>query len=142
MAKPPTSSPTPVTYADAGVDISRANRTKQRIKYLAHKTFTKGVLSEIGGFGGVFAVDKTKYADPLLVSSVDGVGTKLKVAFEMKLHSTVGADLVNHCVNDIAVQGAAPLFFMDYLATGKLSRPSPSRLSRVLPTPASTTAAL
>jgi len=120
VAKPPTSSPTPVTYADAGVDISRANRTKQRIKYLAHKTFTKGVLSEIGGFGGVFAVDKTKYADPLLVSSVDGVGTKLKVAFEMKLHSTVGADLVNHCVNDIAVQGAAPLFFMDYLATGKL----------------------
>ncbi len=119
MAKPPTS-PTPVTYADAGVDISRANRTKQRIKYLAHKTFTKGVLSEIGGFGGVFAVDKAKYTDPLLVSSVDGVGTKLKVAFEMKLHSTVGADLVNHCVNDIAVQGAAPLFFMDYLATGKL----------------------
>lgn len=120
MAKPPTSSATPITYADAGVDITRANRTKQRIKYLAHKTFTKGVLSEIGGFGGVFAVDKTKYVDPLLVSSVDGVGTKLKVAFEMKLHSTVGADLVNHCVNDIAVQGAAPLFFMDYLATGQL----------------------
>jgi len=87
---------------------------------LAHKTFTRGVLSEIGGFGGLFAVDKTKYADPVLVSSVDGVGTKLKVAFEMKLHSTVGGDLVNHCVNDIAVQGAAPLFFMDYLATGKL----------------------
>ena len=120
MAKPPTSSPTPVTYADAGVDISRANRTKQRIKYLAHKTFNRGVLSEIGGFGGVFAIDKTKYVDPVLVSSVDGVGTKLKVAFEMNLHSTVGADLVNHCVNDIAVQGAAPLFFMDYLATGKL----------------------
>ncbi len=120
MPKTPTSSPTPVTYADAGVDINRANRTKQRIKYLAHKTFTKGVLSEIGGFGGLFSVDKTKYADPVLVSSVDGVGTKLKVAFEMDLHSTVGADLVNHCVNDIAVQGAAPMFFMDYLATGKL----------------------
>ncbi len=120
MAKTPTSTPTPITYADAGVDITRANRTKQRIKYLAHKTFTRGVLSEIGGFGGLFAVDKTKYADPVLVSSVDGVGTKLKVAFEMGLHSTVGADLVNHCVNDIAVQGAAPLFFMDYLATGKL----------------------
>ena len=120
MAKTPTSSPTPITYADAGVDISRANRTKQRIKYLAHKTFTRGVLSEIGGFGGLFAVDKTKYADPVLVSSVDGVGTKLKIAFEMDLHSTVGADLVNHCVNDIAVQGAAPLFFMDYLATGTL----------------------
>lgn len=120
MPKTPTSSPTAVTYADAGVDINRANRTKQRIKYLAHKTFTKGVLSEIGGFGGLFSVDKTKYADPVLVSSVDGVGTKLKVAFEMELHSTVGADLVNHCVNDIAVQGAAPMFFMDYLATGKL----------------------
>ncbi len=120
MPKTPAQSPTPITYADAGVDINRANRTKQRIKYLAHKTFTRGVLSEIGGFGGLFAVDKTKYADPVLVSSVDGVGTKLKVAFEMDLHSTVGADLVNHCVNDIAVQGAAPLFFMDYLAAGKL----------------------
>jgi len=120
VAKPPASSPTPITYADAGVDISRANRTKQRIKYLAHKTFTRGVLSEIGGFGGLFAIDKSKYLDPVLVSSVDGVGTKLKIAFEMNLHSTVGADLVNHCVNDIAVQGAAPMFFMDYLATGRL----------------------
>ena len=109
-----------ITYADAGVDIDRANRTKKRIKYLAHKTFTKGVLSEIGGFGGLFAVDKEKWKDPVLVSSVDGVGTKLKIAFEMKVHQTVGADLVNHCVNDIAVQGATPLFFMDYLATGKL----------------------
>ena len=121
MAKPPsTSSPAPITYADAGVDISRANRTKQRIKYLAHKTFTRGVLSEIGGFGGLFAIDKVKYSDPVLVSSVDGVGTKLKVAFEIGLHSTIGGDLVNHCVNDILVQGAAPLFFMDYLATGTL----------------------
>ncbi len=105
MAKTPTSAPGPITYADAD---------------LAHKTFTRGVLSEIGGFGGLFAVDKAKYHDPVLVSSVDGVGTKLKIAFEMGLHSTVGADLVNHCVNDIAVQGAVPLFFMDYLATGKL----------------------
>ena len=119
MAHDP-SNPASVTYADAGVDIDRANRTKKRIKYLAHKTFTRGVLSEIGGFGGLFSIDKTKYVDPVLVSSVDGVGTKLKIAFEMKLHHTVGADLVNHCVNDIAVQGAAPLFFMDYLATGKL----------------------
>jgi phosphoribosylformylglycinamidine cyclo-ligase len=110
-----------VTYADAGVDIAVANKTKQRIKYLAQKTFTKGVLSEIGGFGGLFAVDKTKFRDPVLVSSVDGVGTKLKVAFEMNVHHTVGADLVNHCVNDIAVQGATPMFFMDYVATGKLS---------------------
>ena len=120
MAKNPIAVAGPITYADAGVDIDAANRTKKRIKYLAHKTFTRGVLSEIGGFGGLFAVDKTKYVDPVLVSSVDGVGTKLKVAFEMGLHSTVGADLVNHCVYDIAVQGAAPLFFMDYLAAGKL----------------------
>lgn len=109
-----------VTYADSGVDIEQANRAKQRIKYLAHKTFTKSVLSDIGSFGGMFAVDTKKWRDPVLVSSVDGVGTKLKVAFEMKLHHTIGADLVNHCVNDIAVQGAAPLFFMDYFATGKL----------------------
>src|SRR5271163_4348286 len=109
-----------ITYADAGVDIERANRTKQRIKYLAHKTFNRGVLSEIGGFGGLFAIDKKKYPDPVLVSSVDGVGTKLKIAFEMGLHHTIGADLVNHCVNDVAVQGATPMFFMDYFATGKL----------------------
>ena len=109
-----------ITYADAGVRIDQANRIKQRIKYLAKKTFTRGVVSEIGGFAALFAVDKTKYADPVLVSSVDGVGTKLKLAFQMNLHHTVGADLVNHCVNDIAVQGATPLFFMDYLATGKL----------------------
>src|SRR3954454_10437008 len=108
------------TYADAGVNIPRANKTKQRIKYLAQKTFTKGVLSEIGGFGGLFSVDKTKFADPVLVSSVDGVGTKLKVAFQMNMHHTVGADLVNHCVNDIAVQGATPLFFLDYFASGRL----------------------
>ena len=112
--------PRSITYADSGVDIERANRTKQRIKYLAHKTFNRGVLSDIGGFGGLFAIDKKKYPDPVLVSSVDGVGTKLKLAFEMKLHHTVGADLVNHCVNDIAVQGAAPMFFMDYFATGRL----------------------
>jgi phosphoribosylformylglycinamidine cyclo-ligase len=109
-----------VTYVDAGVDLERSNKMKKRIKYLAHKTFNKGVLSEIGGFGGLFAIDKQKFADPVLVSSVDGVGTKLKVAFEMKVHHTIGADLVNHCVNDIAVQGATPLFFMDYLATGTL----------------------
>jgi phosphoribosylformylglycinamidine cyclo-ligase len=117
----PQEAPKPViTYADAGVDIERGNRTKKRIKYLAHKTFTRGVLSEIGGFGSLFAIDKEKFVDPVLVSSVDGVGTKLKVAFAMNVHTTVGADLVNHCVNDIAVQGATPMFFMDYLATGKL----------------------
>lgn len=109
-----------ITYADAGVNIDKANKAKQRIKYLAHKTFTKAVLSDIGSFGGMFALDKKKWEEPVLVSSVDGVGTKLKIAFEMKLHHTVGADLVNHCVNDIAVQGAQPLFFMDYFAAGKL----------------------
>jgi phosphoribosylformylglycinamidine cyclo-ligase len=111
---------TSITYADSGVNIDRADRAKQRIKYLAHRTFTKGVVSEIGGFGGMFALDRKKFREPVLVSSVDGVGTKLKVAFMMELHHTVGGDLVNHCVNDIAVQGAAPLFFMDYLATGVL----------------------
>ncbi|HJT53283.1 MAG TPA: phosphoribosylformylglycinamidine cyclo-ligase [Candidatus Angelobacter sp.] len=109
-----------ITYADSGVNIDRADRAKQRIKYLAHRTFTKGVVSEIGGFGGMYAIDKKKFRDPVLVSSVDGVGTKLKLAFMMDLHHTVGGDLVNHCVNDIAVQGATPLFFMDYLATGTL----------------------
>jgi len=116
----PDDPPKTVTYADAGVDIDRANRTKKRIKYLAHKTFTRGVLSDIGGFGALFSLDREKWHDPVLVSSVDGVGTKLKIAFEMKAHHTVGADLVNHCVNDIAVQGATPLFFMDYLAAGVL----------------------
>jgi phosphoribosylformylglycinamidine cyclo-ligase len=87
---------------------------------LARKTFNKHVLSEIGGFGGLFELDLEKFPQPVLVSSTDGVGTKLKVAFELGIHHTVGADLVNHCVNDIAVQGATPLFFLDYLATGKL----------------------
>jgi len=110
----------PVTYADAGVDITGGDRAKQRIKYLAQKTFNRNVLSEIGGFGGLFKLDTAKYQQPVLVSSADGVGTKLKVAFELGIHHTVGADLVNHCVNDIAVQGAVPLFFLDYLATGRL----------------------
>ena len=110
----------PVTYADAGVDITSGDRAKQRIKMLARKTFNKHVLSEIGGFGGLFALDLERFPQPVLVSSADGVGTKLKVAFELGIHHTVGADLVNHCVNDIAVQGASPLFFLDYLATGKL----------------------
>jgi phosphoribosylformylglycinamidine cyclo-ligase len=109
-----------VSYADAGVDISAADKSKHRIKMLARKTFNKQVLSEIGGFGGLFALDLEKYPNPVLVSSADGVGTKLKVAFDLGIHHTVGQDLVNHCVNDIAVQGATPLFFLDYLATGKL----------------------
>ncbi|HEY0786242.1 MAG TPA: phosphoribosylformylglycinamidine cyclo-ligase [Acidobacteriaceae bacterium] len=110
----------PATYAGAGVDFSSAERAKQRIKYLAQKTSNRNVLGEIGGFGGLFKLDTAKYAQPVLVSSADGVGTKLKVAFQLGIHNTVGADLVNHCVNDIAVQGATPLFFLDYLATGTL----------------------
>jgi phosphoribosylformylglycinamidine cyclo-ligase len=107
-----------ITYADAGVDISSGDRSKQRIKMLARKTFNRQVLSEIGGFGGLFALDLEKFPNPVLVSSADGVGTKLKVAFDLGIHHTVGQDLVNHCVNDIAVQGATPLFFLDYLASG------------------------
>ena len=109
-----------VTYADAGVDISSGDRAKERIKYLAQKTFNRNVLGGIGGFGALFRLDLQRWKAPILVSSADGVGTKLKIAFEMGMHHTVGADLVNHCVNDIAVQGAIPLFFLDYLATGRL----------------------
>ena len=109
-----------ISYADAGVDISSGDRSKQRIKMLARKTFNRQVLSEIGGFGGLFALDLERFPNPVLVSSTDGVGTKLKVAFELGIHHTVGQDLVNHCVNDIAVQGATPLFFLDYLASGRL----------------------
>ena len=110
----------PVTYADAGVDISSGDRAKDRIKFLAKRTFNRSVLGGIGGFGALFQLDLKKWAEPILVSSADGVGTKLKLAFELGIHSTVGCDLVNHCVNDIAVQGATPLFFLDYLATGRL----------------------
>src|SRR2546422_4655354 len=107
-------------YKSAGVDIDAGNETVRRIKSLARATFTSGVLSEIGSFGGLFELDRAAYREPVLVSSADGVGTKLKVAFMTGRHDTVGADLVNHCVNDILVQGAEPLFFLDYLATGRL----------------------
>jgi len=108
-------------YKSAGVDIDAGNETVRRIKSLARATFTPGVLSEIGSFGGLFALDRERYREPVLVSSADGVGTKLKVAFMTGRHGTVGGDLVNHCVNDILVQGAEPLFFLDYLAAGRLS---------------------
>jgi phosphoribosylformylglycinamidine cyclo-ligase len=108
------------TYRDAGVDIDQANLAKKRIKSLARSTFTRGVLTEIGGFGGLFRLDRRQIDQPVLVSSVDGVGTKLKVAFVTGIHHTVGRDLVAHCVNDILVQGATPLFFMDYIATGRM----------------------
>jgi len=106
-------------YRDAGVNIDAANRAKRRIKQLARSTFNRNVLRDVGAFGGFFALGGLS-RDTVLVSSVDGVGTKLKIAFAMRRHSTVGADLVNHCVNDIAVHGASPLFFLDYLATGRL----------------------
>jgi phosphoribosylformylglycinamidine cyclo-ligase len=108
-------------YKHSGVDIDAGNAAVQKIKKLARQTFTPGVLSEIGSFGGLFRLGAAGYRDPVLVASADGVGTKLKLAFLTGRHDTVGADLVNHCVNDILVQGARPLFFLDYLATGKLS---------------------
>jgi phosphoribosylformylglycinamidine cyclo-ligase len=108
-------------YKAAGVDIDAGNETVRRIRSLARSTFTPGVLSDIGSFGGLFRLDPQRYQEPVLVSSADGVGTKLKIAFMTGRHDTVGADLVNHCVNDILVQGAEPLFFLDYLATGQLS---------------------
>src|SRR5665213_4545733 len=107
-----------VSYRDAGVNIDEADRAVGAIRKMARTTFTKGVLTDIGAFGGCFALPKMK--QPVLVSSVDGVGTKLKIAFATGRHETIGEDLVNHCVNDIAVQGATPLFFLDYLAVGKL----------------------
>jgi phosphoribosylformylglycinamidine cyclo-ligase len=107
-------------YRSSGVDIDAGNEAVRRIRGLARGTFTPGVLSEIGSFGGLFHVGAAGLRDPVLVSSADGVGTKLKVAFLANRHDTVGADLVNHCVNDVLVQGAAPLFFLDYLATGRL----------------------
>jgi len=107
-------------YADAGVDISVADEAKRRIAAMAGKTFHRGVLAPIGGFGSLFQLDKKRWRDPVIVASCDGVGTKLKVAFATGIHSTVGADILNHCVNDILTQGAEPLFFLDYIAMGKL----------------------
>src|SRR5271168_778403 len=107
-------------YAAAGVDIDLGNRVKATLPQLLASTHRREVLGKIGGFGGLFALDAKKFRQPVLVSSADGVGTKLKIAFAMGRHNTVGQDLVNHCVNDIAVLGAEPLFFLDYLGTGKL----------------------
>ncbi|MDQ7817714.1 MAG: phosphoribosylformylglycinamidine cyclo-ligase [Melioribacteraceae bacterium] len=109
-----------ITYKSAGVDIEAGNKTVEKIKNLAKSTFNKNVLSGIGHFGAFYQIDLEKYKNPVLVSSVDGVGTKLKIAFMMDRHDTVGQDLVNHCINDIAVCGAEPQYFMDYLAVGKL----------------------
>src|ERR1700723_2528358 len=107
-------------YSDAGVNITVADQAKRRIAAMAGRTFRRGVLTPIGGFGALFQLDRKRWRDPVLVASADGVGTKLKIAFAMGIHSTVGADILNHCVNDILTQGAEPLFFLDYLAMGKL----------------------
>jgi phosphoribosylformylglycinamidine cyclo-ligase len=107
-------------YADAGVNISVADEAKRRIAAMAKKTFRRGVLAPIGGFGALFQLDRKRWREPILVASADGVGTKLKIAFATGIHSSVGADILNHCVNDILTQGAEPLFFLDYLAMGKL----------------------
>jgi phosphoribosylformylglycinamidine cyclo-ligase len=111
----------PATYADAGVDIDAANRATEKIKELARTTFNARTLSDIGSFGGMFDGAFPNKRQPVLVASADGVGTKLKIAFATGTHNTIGRDLVNHCVNDILVQGARPLFFLDYIATGRLS---------------------
>jgi phosphoribosylformylglycinamidine cyclo-ligase len=108
------------TYKDSGVDIDTADRAKDEIKRLVRRTFNKNVLADVGLFGGLFKFDKDDYISPVLVSSADGVGTKLKIAFMTRRHSTVGQCLVNHCVNDILAQGAKPLFFLDYIASGRL----------------------
>ncbi|HWE50027.1 MAG TPA: phosphoribosylformylglycinamidine cyclo-ligase [Bryobacteraceae bacterium] len=110
--------PQVISYKDSGVDIDEADKAVAAIRKMARATFTPGVLTDIGSFGGCFALPKMR--QPVLVSSVDGVGTKLKIAFATGRHDTIGEDLVNHCVNDIAVQGARPLFFLDYLAAGKI----------------------
>jgi len=107
-------------YREAGVDIAEADAAKSRIKALARQTFNPQVLSEIGAFGGMFRPDLTRYREPVLVASTDGVGTKIKVAIAAGVHDTVGYDLVAHCVNDILVQGALPLFFLDYIALGRM----------------------
>ena len=110
-----------LTYADAGVDIDKANVFVGAIKKIASRTPRSGVMGEIGGFGGLFSLNTTEYKRPVLVSSTDGVGTKLKIAFLMDKHDTIGIDLVAMCVNDVAVQGAKPLFFLDYLSMGELN---------------------
>jgi len=112
--------PQSISYADAGVNIDNANRAVAKIREYARSTFNERTLTEIGSFGGMFAGAFPQMSEPILVASADGVGTKLKLAFETGIHNTVGADLVNHCVNDILVQGARPLFFLDYFATGTL----------------------
>src|SRR3954466_8125429 len=110
----------PISYSDAGVSIDNANLAVAKIRNFAKNTFNERTLTEIGSFGGMFSGAFPEMAEPILVASADGVGTKLKIAFDTGIHDTIGQDLVNHCVNDILVQGARPLFFLDYFATGRL----------------------
>ena len=112
-----------LTYADAGVDIDAGNLLVEKIKPAVRSTRRPGADGEIGGFGGLFDLKAAGFVDPILVAANDGVGTKVKIAIESGLHSTVGIDLVAMCVNDLIVQGAEPLFFLDYFATGKLDSP-------------------
>lgn len=114
------SSDSKLTYSSSGVDIDRANQAKQRIRELARSTFNDSVVTDIGSFAGTIRPGFGKYESPVLLASADGVGTKLKIAFMAGVHNTVGVDLVSHCTNDILVCGAIPLFFLDYVATGRL----------------------
>ncbi|MSS43998.1 phosphoribosylformylglycinamidine cyclo-ligase [Anaerosalibacter bizertensis] len=118
-----------LTYKEAGVNKEAGYKEVQLIKNFINKTYTEGVLSNVGGFSGLFALDKEKYNEPVLVSGTDGVGTKLKIAFMMDKHDTVGEDCVAMCVNDILCQGAKPLFFLDYIATGKLE---PEKMAKIV----------
>ena len=118
-----------LTYKDSGVDKEAGYKQVQLIKNFVKKTYTPGVLSDIGGFAGLFQLDTKTYKEPVLVSGTDGVGTKLKIAFMMDKHDTLGEDCVAMCVNDILCQGAKPLFFLDYIATGKLE---PEKMANIV----------
>lgn len=122
-----------LTYADAGVDIDAGSRMVEKIKPMVRATRRPGADSEIGGFGGLFDLKAAGFTDPILVAANDGVGTKLKIAIDANRHDTVGIDLVAMCVNDLVVQGAEPLFFLDYFATGKLDPDQARRSFRALP---------
>ena len=118
-----------MTYSQAGVDITKGNQAVAMIKPIVKSTFRPEVVTDLGGFGGLFALNKDKYEEPILISGTDGVGTKLKVAFDTGVHNTIGIDAVAMCVNDVLVNGAEPLFFLDYLAVGKLE---PEQVAQVV----------